>query len=63
MNSNKSLAKGNWPRTVDLSKGKTFRIQIPPAPNKPLIFLEKVRGFSLGVEKVSSLSLLEKLAF
>lgn len=24
-----------------------------PAPNKPLIFLEKVRGFSLGVEKFS----------
>lgn len=29
-------------------------VQIPPAPpNKPLIFLEKFRGFSLGVEKVS----------
>ena len=29
-------------------------VQIPPAPpNKPLIFPKKVRGFSLGVEKVS----------
>ena len=35
----------------------------PGPPNKPLIFLEKVRGFSLGVEKVSSLSLLEKIDF
>ncbi len=31
------------------------RVQIPPAPpNKPLIFLEKIRGFSLGVEKGSN---------
>ena len=29
-------------------------VQIPPAPpNKPLIFRVKIRGFSLGVEKVS----------
>jgi hypothetical protein len=28
------------------------RVQIPPTPNKPLIFLEKVRGFSLGVDKL-----------
>jgi hypothetical protein len=35
----------------------------PGPPNKPLIFLEKVRFFSLSVEKVSNLSLLEKVAF
>lgn len=40
-------------------------VQIPPAPpNKSLIFLEKVRGFSLGCRKgVEALSPMDKIAF
>lgn len=46
------LERNQQSRAMQSTASVTGWVQIPPAPPyKPLIFLEKFRGFSLGVEK------------